>query len=213
VLRANYRNAKEILETAMGVVGDDSFEDIDGTRTPGQRDVELVHRRGGVTRVVAPTLGLHDEALLAALRARAAETHRADESPVPPWGDQALLCPSRRMIADYERLLAQAKIPLCSLEHYDGQPVDAVKIGSYTRAKGLEFKHVYLPQHGSALQPRASEDSEPDAARERRSLARSQLFVAMTRARPHRRCPGNRDRSGIRGPGGARVAAHSCSLA
>ncbi|WP_055532606.1 3'-5' exonuclease [Streptomyces alboniger] len=91
-----------------------------------------------------------------------------------------------RAIGHYQRFLERSGIPVCLLEHYDGRPVDAVKLGSYRRAKGLEFKRVYLPEHDAALangfrtQPEA-EASEPERGRE--ELARSQLFVAMTRAR------------------------------
>jgi superfamily I DNA/RNA helicase len=71
------------------------------------------------------------------------------------------------------------------LEHYDGRPVDAVKLGSYRRAKGLEFKRVYLPDHDAALPHGSSTSGEglSETARERNELFRSQLFVAMTRAR------------------------------
>ena len=65
------------------------------------------------------------------------------------------------------------------LENYDGRPVDAVKIGTCHRAKGLDFKHVYLPHHDAEIRA----DGESGSARERAELARRQLFVAMTRAR------------------------------
>ncbi|MEE1788690.1 3'-5' exonuclease [Streptomyces sp. SP17BM10] len=72
-------------------------------------------------------------------------------------------------------------MPVVSLEQYEGRPVEAVKIGTYRRAKGLEFKHVYLPCHDQALQSGADEGAE--VAAEHAELARSRLFVAMTRAR------------------------------
>ncbi|WP_405877670.1 UvrD-helicase domain-containing protein [Streptomyces sp. NBC_00005] len=175
VLRTNYRNSKEILDTALAVVAEDSFEDIDGLRTPGRRDVDLTYHDGNVIRVSKPTLAEHDQALLEALR------------DLPPGArpDTAVLCPSMRAIGHYQRLLERAGISVCLLEHYDGRPVDAVKLGSYRRAKGLEFKRVYLPEHDAAL---ANGSRTPDAEaseteRERNELARSQLFVAMTRAR------------------------------
>jgi superfamily I DNA/RNA helicase len=55
-----------------------------------------------------------------------------------------------------------------------------VKLGSYQRSKGLEFKRVYLPRHDAAI-PKGEGNAEAD--RERRELARRQLFVATTRAR------------------------------
>ena len=175
VLRTNYRNSKEILDAALAVVAEDSFEDIDGLPTPGRRDVELTYHDGNVIRVSKPTPAEHDQALLEALR------------DLPPGArpDTAVLCPSMRAIDHYQRLLERAGISVCLLEHYDGRPVDAVKLGSYRRAKGLEFKRVYLPEHDTAL---TNGSRTPDAEawetdRERNELARSRLFVAMTRAR------------------------------
>jgi len=178
VLRTNYRNSKQILDAALTVVAGDAFEDIDGLRTPGLRDVDLTYHDGQVVRVTKPTVDAHDQALLDALRAL----------PGGALADAAVLCPSMRAIGHYQRLLAQADIPVCSLEHYDGRPVDAVKLGTYRRAKGLEFKHVYLPQHDAALLDRPAADGTaaaemPETAQEREELLRSQLFVAMTRAR------------------------------
>ncbi|MEV6393920.1 UvrD-helicase domain-containing protein [Streptomyces sp. NPDC051907] len=176
VLRVNYRNSKEILDAALGVVADDSFEDIDGLRTPGRRDVDLTYHDGAVIRVSKPTTAEHDQALLESLHT------------LPPGAraDTAVLCPSGRAIGHYQRLLKRSGIPVCLLEHYDGRPVDAVKIGSYHRAKGLEFKRVYLPDTDATTSTPISPTPEPEAsetARERGELFRNQLFVAMTRAR------------------------------
>ncbi|GHC56336.1 nuclease-related domain-containing DEAD/DEAH box helicase [Streptomyces flavofungini] len=178
VLRTNYRNCKQILDTALEVVADDSFDDIDGLRTPGRRDVDLTYHDGQVVRVTKPTVAEHDQALLAVLCALR-DGARADA---------AVLCPSMRAIGHYQRLLSRAEVPVCLLEHYDGRPVDAVKLGTYRRAKGLEFKRVYLPQHDAAFPNGASADGPgvvevSETAREREELLRSQLFVAMTRAR------------------------------
>ncbi|MGI5472336.1 UvrD-helicase domain-containing protein [Streptomyces sp. CA-132043] len=170
VLRVNYRNRKEILDTALAIVAEDAFEDIDGVRTTGRRDVDLTCHDGQVQRVVKPSEAEHDEALLEALR----------ELSPQEQADAAVLCPSKRSISHYHRLLTQAGIRVCLLEQYDGHPVEAVKLGSYLRAKGLEFKRVYLPRYDAFLS-KAHEASE--TAREREELARSQLFVAMTRAR------------------------------
>ncbi|MEV8522787.1 UvrD-helicase domain-containing protein [Streptomyces sp. NPDC052000] len=178
VLHTNYRNSEQILEAALAIVADDAFEDIDGQRTPGRRDVDLTYHEGQVIRVTKPTVDAHDRVLLDALRAL----------PDGARADVAVLCSSMRAIGHYQRLLAQAEIPVCLLEHYDGRPVDAVKLGTYLRAKGLEFKHVYLPQHDATMPNGASGDGPggaevPETAREREELLRSQLFVAMTRAR------------------------------
>ncbi|WP_251065757.1 3'-5' exonuclease [Streptomyces sp. ISL-44] len=93
-----------------------------------------------------------------------------------------------RAIGHYQRLLTQGGIPVCQLEHYDGRAVDAVKLGTYRRAKGLEFKNVFLPRHDAVLANGTQADTAggtetSETAREREELLRSQLFVAMTRAR------------------------------
>jgi len=174
VLRANYRNSKEIVDTALSVVADDAFEDLDGMRTPGRRDVDLTYLDGQVQRAALPTPAARDEALVTALGALSPQE----------LADSAVLCPSKRAIEHYQRLLTRAGLRVCLLEQYDGHPVGAVKLGSYRRAKGLEFKRVYLPRHDTCL-PLGKPDDGPagETAHERGELARSQLFVAMTRAR------------------------------
>ncbi|MFF2073153.1 UvrD-helicase domain-containing protein [Kitasatospora sp. NPDC058162] len=185
VLRTNYRNAKEILDAALGIVQGDDFEDLDGERTPGKRDVEQSYRAGRVVRVNARTHGEHDAALLTALRrdlggpaAGPPENHANSPG---SWGDAALLCSTRQQLQHYRQLLIGAGVPVVSLEQYEGRAVAAVKVGTYRKAKGLEFKHVYLPCHDQALRYQAEDSGE--VAAERAELARSQLFVAMTRAR------------------------------
>lgn len=156
VLRSNYRNAPQVARRALAVVQGVRFEDLDGTTGDGARDVELTCRDGTVTEVVCATTHEHDEALLAAVR-------RVDDP-----GSAALLCPALSGVGHYRRLLESAGIPVCPLENYEGVPVQAVKIGTYVRAKGLDFKQVFLPRHDERLDG---------------GLDRSRLFVAMTRAR------------------------------
>ncbi|GAB2910734.1 nuclease-related domain-containing DEAD/DEAH box helicase [Streptomyces mayteni] len=171
VLRTNYRNTREIIEAGLALVADHPFDDIDGVPSSGRRDIELVHHGGEVVRVAHPTREEHDRALIDALTARAAAAG---------WGDTAVLCPFRRAIGHYQRLLTRQGIPVCPLDQYDGNPVNAVKLGSYRKAKGLEFKHVFLPEHDATLDP---PDATEELARERGELALRQLYVAITRAR------------------------------
>ncbi|WP_251021672.1 hypothetical protein [Streptomyces sp. ISL-98] len=168
VLRTNYRNSKQILDAALTVVADDAFEDIDGLRTPGRRDVDLVYHDGQVVRVTKPTVDAHDQ---------------CSWTPCAPCPTPQCCAPPCGPSVTYQRLLTQAEIPVCLLEHYDGRPVDAVKLGTYRRAKGLEFKRVYLPQHDAALPNGVSAGGSgatevSETAREREELLRSQLFVA-----------------------------------
>ena len=78
--------------------------------------------------------------------------------------------------------LRLAGLPVVELTEYDGAVVDAIKIGTIKRAKGLEFKHVLMADvpanaHAGAKPP------EDGADRERWELRRRELYVGMTRAR------------------------------
>lgn len=170
VLRLNYRNRKEILEAAMDGVAEDSFEDIDGERLSGRRDVEAEYQEGAVERGEWPTSEEHDKVLVEALSSLDAEQQ----------ADSAVLCSTKRLLEHYSQLLGRSGIPVVLLERYDGRSVPGVKLGSYQRSKGLEFKRVYLPRHDAAM-PKSEGNAEAD--RERRELGRRQLFVATTRAR------------------------------
>jgi superfamily I DNA/RNA helicase len=80
-------------------------------------------------------------------------------------------------VRDTLHLLQSAGIPAINLEDYSGRPVDAVKVGTVKRAKGLEFKTVLLPR----VRPEWINPAERDD--EAHIIHRRELYVAMTRAR------------------------------
>lgn len=89
----------------------------------------------------------------------------------------AILVPTNNLMDSWRKVLGEAGIASCSLLEYAGRPVPGVKVGTYNRAKGLEFKQVFLPNLSSwAL--RADESNIDDLI-----TRGSQLYVAMTRAR------------------------------
>src|SRR5262249_50024716 len=99
-------------------------------------------------------------------------------------GDIGVLVPTNRLVEQVVRRLKVDGVRVQELERYDGRPSDLVKVGTYHRAKGLEFKAVFLPGLSKGTFPRAqTSDQTDDEAAEARALAISQLFVAMTRAR------------------------------
>lgn len=192
ILRTNYRNAAEILDTALAVVATDTFDDVDGETHAGQRDVELTHHGGNVIRVDAKDQTAHDATLINTINKLARETARNAASNAAGNGTaeaasalagMAVLCARRREVGHYHAILTRAHIPVLRLEDYDGRSADAVKLGTYRRAKGLEFKCVFLPGYHAALPPATAEAGTRAADQERQALARRQLFVAMTRAR------------------------------
>lgn len=175
VLRSNYRNTAEILEVAAKVVADDSFTDLEGTICAGKREMEI-RRRGGT----ALTVHARDQKSLdAALLRRIIDTR--DRLRVP-LGDMAVLVFTRAQVVRYKAVLKRAGIPHVDLLDYDGVTTDQVKVGTFKRAKGLEFKYVLLPGLREGAVERWDGESD-DSYRERAERMRRELYVGMTRAR------------------------------
>jgi hypothetical protein len=173
VLRVNYRNTVEVLAAARGVVAGDAFDDLDAAPESGDRDVEVVRHGELPSHVTAATVADHDAALLWDL-------HVVLARPGVDLDDVTVLCDTNARAKRYAELLRREGIASTSLDGDAGRRRPAVRVGTYHRAKGLEFKHVFLPLCRTALS-RAS--GGEDARGEQEELARRQLFVAMTRAR------------------------------
>ena len=60
----------------------------------------------------------------------------------------------------YLAVLRRAGLPCIALEKYDGQTTDAIKVGTFRQAKGLEFKYVFLPQLSDGPSTRWVEESQ-----------------------------------------------------
>jgi hypothetical protein len=177
VLRVNYRNTRQILEAAWRVTGDQPFDDLDEDLADARREV-VVTRDGPEPRFEAfSDVSEHDTALVAAI----------DDAATTPGvgpGDLAVLVPTNRLVGDYERAIRGLGYDTVKLQQYDGTPTDRVKVGTFQRAKGLEFKWVFLPRLEPSTLGEQRRFNEDDAAySERIDLLRRQLFVAMTRAR------------------------------
>ena len=78
----------------------------------------------------------------------------------------------------------------CAKLTRDGISRSGVRVGTYDRARGLEFRAVFLPRLGVTQFPDDSDDtagerqdSDPDQDLESRLLELDRLYVAMTRAR------------------------------
>lgn len=149
VLRHNYRNTAEILATAQHVVAGDVFSDLDELEEAGQRDVVVMRQGPHPTRVDACDLASHDAALIESLRESCAKVGVGR-------GDVAILALRSSVLDHYATLLSRHGFGYVHLEKYDGKPSDKVKLGTFHRAKGLEFKHVLLPQLSDAPSPEIS---------------------------------------------------------
>jgi superfamily I DNA/RNA helicase len=88
-----------------------------------------------------------------------------------------LLLPTNSAAARWLRVLREDDIQTVPLLQWSGRPTPGVKVGTYHRSKGLEFKHVILPGLDSSY-PWAGQD-DADAF----LMQGSVLYVAMSRAR------------------------------
>ena len=96
-------------------------------------------------------------------------------------GDAVVLVLTNTYVNRMTQRLTDRGVETEKLDSYEGRPSNRVKVGTFHRAKGLEFKAVFLPlldRFPSMRKVRSEEE-----AAEERELALSQLFVAMTRAR------------------------------
>ena len=93
-----------------------------------------------------------------------------------------MLCRTNSDCARSSVDLSRRGIPTELLSRCAGRSIDAVKVGTYQRAKGLEFVWVVIPNHKDVPKPQREEESA-DAYAGRATLERRHLFVAMTRAR------------------------------
>jgi len=171
VLTTSYRSTRQLLEAALAVMSGHPFEDLEDEPLDGDRRVI------GVREGEPPVLrGFADEEVerrfvVADIAART--DHGAT------LGDIGVFCMRTAQVKALLALFKQRGLAAQDLTTYKGRTTRAVKVGTLFRAKGLEFKEVYLP-HASVSLPDANERGDPEEARE---LARRRFFVGMTRAR------------------------------
>ncbi|WP_225755635.1 UvrD-helicase domain-containing protein [Actinotalea sp. Marseille-Q4924] len=175
VLDVNYRNTAQILDFASRLVDGDEFADIEGV--VGRGDVPQAVSRTGPEPVIERCRNPleRDARMLARARAVVREVGTRP-------GDVGVLCRSRRAVERAAAALRADGAPVVLLTEYDGAPTDAIKVGTVKRAKGLEFKHVLLPEVRASDLAEAGPPAD-DTRREQWERERRELYVAMTRAR------------------------------
>ncbi len=95
----------------------------------------------------------------------------------------ALLFPTNTLCQRWFAFFNLHGVAVMELSKWDGTPQDGIKVGTYHRAKGLEFKHVFLPRLEVKTQIYTGGGRDPQVRREKAAMARRHLFVAATRAR------------------------------
>lgn len=178
VLSINYRNTDEILSAAMAVAGDDRVHDLAEDFRRGDEQADTSRRGPRPLLVRASEL----DAQLDEIVRRIGEITKDDKDIGP--GDIAILVPMNHQVKKACDRVKRTRFGVQRLEQYNGRPNDQVKVGTFHRGKGLEFKVVFLPDLTKGRFPRKPKRNQTvEEAAEARELEISQLFVAMTRAR------------------------------
>lgn len=167
ILRINYRNTKQILQTASLIAADLlSPEEKDDDGIPLVRPISF--GREGAQPVVIRLPNLREEAF------RVAEMlHEEHQSGGRAWGEMAILCRDYAVMDACAGALTRKRVPHQVRKRTgDYRPAqDAVRVMTMKVSKGLEFPVVAIP--GIGLLPKKGED-EKDEAR--------LFYVAATRA-------------------------------
>ncbi|WP_066270550.1 DEAD/DEAH box helicase [Hydrogenophaga palleronii] len=166
ILKINYRNTRQILQTASLIAADLlTADDKDDDGVPLVKPVSC--GRDGEAPMVIRLPSLRDEAFTIADHLRAA--HQQGHA----WGDMAILCRDWSTMDLCADALEQRRLPH-AVHKKAGTftpGADVIQIMTMKVSKGLEFPVVALP--GAGHMPGAGED-ETEAARV--------LYVAATRA-------------------------------
>jgi len=166
ILKINYRNTRQILHTASLIAADLlTADDKDDDGIPLLKPISC--GRDGQAPLVLRLPSVNAEA------AKIADLLRAAHQEGHAWGDMAILCPQRWMLAECARALVSRQLPH-EVRQGTGTfhpEVDSIKLLTMHASKGLEFPVVALA--GVGHMPAADED-EKDQAR--------LFYVAATRA-------------------------------
>tara|TARA_Y100000590_G_scaffold89545_1_gene100741 strand:- start:2112 stop:4313 length:2202 start_codon:yes stop_codon:yes gene_type:complete len=176
-LTRQYRNSQEILDAAVAVAGEDLIP------SP-HNDLEMIRRAASThgapitgikPRIVTCSSDEQQDQVLVDLVRQAVDDQIG-------LGDIAILCTSNKTQKHFARVLREAGIDMQTLGDYDGRARKAIKIGTHLFSKGLEFKVVLLTDISSETFPTPQHNRDSEEYEEYRNLAKTNLFVAMTRA-------------------------------
>lgn len=119
------------MDFARRLVDGDEYADIEGSLTRGNVP-SSVPRSGPKLEIFrGSTWEIIDAAMVERIRSVTREIGTGT-------GDVAVLCATKRRATNAAAALTAAGLPTISLDDYTGAAVDAIKVGTIKRAKGLE---------------------------------------------------------------------------
>ncbi|MDT0304278.1 AAA family ATPase [Streptomonospora sp. DSM 45055] len=196
-LTLSYRTTRQILGAALGLLGEEEWDNLDdNTETLGgyrsllkgpRPDMRGFDTWQGELDALAETVAAwqredHERAAAAA-EAAGGDGEEAEEQEQTSIG---VAVPTRDMVGEVERRLAQEGIRAAGIGPEGPRLDDAVHVGTLHRFKGLEYRRMAVAGVAQGLVPgRHVEQHRDDTTRYQREVqrARSLVFVAATRAR------------------------------
>ncbi len=176
VLRMNFRTTRQIMEAALAVAGGVNIEDLEEEYRRGEQVVESL--RDGPRPSLRMFASTDEELAHVAQRIMALVGDERD------LGDMLVAASTKKQVDLIAAYMKEAGVPAEKLTAYDGATTPRVKIGTYKRSKGLEFKVVLLPfLSGDGFPFARSSNQSDDEWEEVRQMGLAELFVAITRAR------------------------------
>ncbi|MGX4688682.1 UvrD-helicase domain-containing protein [Streptomyces sp. JNUCC 63] len=175
-LSLSYRTTRQILRSALDVLGDEHYDDLDGSseNLAGYRSV-----LSGAVPDLHPARDWEEE-------------REAIAALIGSWGDLpyeqvAIAVPTNQMAQEAAYTLAQHGIRAVEIGPDGPRGDGGVHIGTMFRFKGLEYQRMIIAGASDGLVPRAEiqrlRTTDPGRYRREMQRARSLLFVATTRAR------------------------------
>lgn len=174
-LKLNYRTTEQIRDQAIQTLTGLEFDDLDGGRDDG-RDCSIIYgeapervhfetEQGEQRYVVETVQALIDEGI--------------------PGSDIALLSRNKPMVEEYHELLHDHGISVEMMGSHYSLSRNGVSCGTMHRAKGLEFRVVFLVGVSEQQIPPwyRLQDNDPQLQKQVDQEERSLLYVAATRAR------------------------------
>jgi superfamily I DNA/RNA helicase/mRNA-degrading endonuclease RelE of RelBE toxin-antitoxin system len=180
-LSLSYRTTRQILRSALGVLGKTKYDDLDGSEETlaGYRSV----LSGGIPAGhPIPDWTSEREGVAALI-----EEWDADAETAIPHEQIAICVPTNQMAAEMAYTLKLRGIDAVEIRSDGPNGSTGVHIGTMFRFKGLEYQRMVIAGVTDGLVPRETvnslRDRDPVRYRHEIQRARSLLFVAATRAR------------------------------
>ena len=182
-LTRNYRNLPAIYRAAKRVRGTDLVA-VEDEEDRAMLEAELDFPVGEFERPIQVLVDSKGETPF--LRDKIWETNAQKGF---SYNDMAVFFKHNQQVDATMKYLESEDIP-CAQMTRDGISGDGVRVGTYDRAKGLEFRVVFILRLGSTQFPQGNEEADSmrqtvdaDQIRESRQLELDRLYIAMTRAR------------------------------